>query len=52
MNTETMARFFINPAEIINRSQKSAEFNDLAGYVSNSGCQCVNCRSCDNGCNK
>lgn len=47
---------FIAPTEVINRAPNSITkkiFGDIEkGYGSSSGCQCVNCRSCDNGCNK
>lgn len=52
MEAETTKQFFVNPAEVINRSQKSVEFVDSNGHISGGGCNCVNCRSCDNGCNK
>lgn len=45
-------KFFVNPAEVRNRSQKSVEFADSAGFLTAGGCDCVNCRSCDNSCNK
>jgi hypothetical protein len=45
-------QFFVKPAEVINRSSKSVEHFDPVGRVSSGGCNCVNCRSCDNKCNK
>ena len=51
MNT-AMKQFFVNPAQVINRSPKPAERVEPVGFVSQGGCNCVNCRSCDNKCNK
>ena len=51
MEIDSMKKFFVNPAEIINRAKKSVEF-DESRRASGKGCNCVNCRSCDNSCNK
>jgi hypothetical protein len=55
MDTNTTRQFFVNPAEVINRSRQSVTFDGSVGHASGGGCKscnCVNCRSCDNSCNK
>lgn len=44
--------FFVNPVEVINRSKRSPKLMELVDHAMSGGCQCVNCRSCDNSCNK
>ena len=48
--------FFINPATVINRSPTDDAHKIFSEFVreygGSNGCQCVNCRSCDNSCNK
>jgi len=46
--------FFINPVTVINRSsiKKTASVGYSISRRIAANCQCVNCRQCDNACNK
>lgn len=56
MEDLSLKDLFIAPMEVINRAPNSITkkiFGDtVKEYGISSGCQCVNCQSCDNGCNK
>ncbi len=56
MEDISLKDIFIAPMEVINRAPNSISRkifgNTAQGYGGGGGCQCVNCQSCDNGCNK
>jgi hypothetical protein len=52
MNPETAQKLFLKPAEVINRAEKAVALDDSATTLFGRGCQCVNCVSCNNSCNR
>ncbi|MFZ2310815.1 MAG: hypothetical protein WAW11_04720 [Patescibacteria group bacterium] len=47
-----ISSFFVNSSSVVNRAPTVSASEMLNGVLAKGGCQCVNCVSCNNSCNK
>ena len=52
LKMEVKMNFFVSTSLVINRAPTAEAVEVLGSSVSGNSCECVNCHSCDNSCNR